>query len=121
MHGFKTHSYLDLVARHHRPWGSADGRLRGRARHGECAWILHYGFAWVFLRSLKVARVPPVGLSGAAFLFGYLRAAFRSVPQVDDRRLPQPSSGASSGHACWRPVRPTPASDGNAPPPADGG
>lgn len=85
MRGFKTRSYVDLVARHHRPWGSADGRLRGRARHGECAWILHYGAGWVLLRSLKVARVPPVGLSGAAFLFGYLRAAARGVPQVEDR------------------------------------
>ncbi len=85
MRGFETRSYSDLVARHHRPWGSADGRLRGRARHGECAWILHYGFPWVFLRSFKVARVPPIGLSGAAFLFGYLRAALRGVPRVDDR------------------------------------
>lgn len=85
MHGFVTHSFPDLVARHHRPWGSADGRLRGRARHGECAWILHYGFVWSLLRSFKVARVPPLGLSGAAFLFGYLRAAARGVPRVQDR------------------------------------
>ena len=85
MRGFETCSFADLIARHHRPWGSADGRLRGRARHGECAWILHYGFLWVFLRSFKVARVPPWGLSGLAFLFGYLRAAARRVPRVEDR------------------------------------
>lgn len=85
MRGFETVSFPDLIARHHRPWGSADGRLRGRARHGECAWILHYGFAWVLLRSLKVARVPPRGLSGLAFLGGYLRAALRRVPRVRDR------------------------------------
>lgn len=84
MRGFRTISYLDLVARHHRPWGSADGRLRGRARHGECAWILHYGLGWVSLRSLKVAKVPPVGLSGIAFIYGYCRAAVRRVPQVED-------------------------------------
>jgi biofilm PGA synthesis N-glycosyltransferase PgaC len=85
MRGFETRSYRDLIARHHRPHGSADGRLRGRARHGECAWILHYGLLWVALRSVKVARVPPLGLSGAAFLFGYIRAALRGVPQVQDR------------------------------------
>jgi poly-beta-1,6-N-acetyl-D-glucosamine synthase len=84
MRGFSTHSFGDLLARHHRPYGSADGRLRGRARHGECAWILHYGFAWVLLRSFKVALVPPLGLSGAAFLAGYLRAALRRVPRVED-------------------------------------
>jgi poly-beta-1,6-N-acetyl-D-glucosamine synthase len=85
MRGYETHSFADLVARHHRPWGSADGRLRGRARHGECAWILHYGLVWVLLRSFKVARVRPRGLSGLAFLFGYLSAAVRRVPQVPDR------------------------------------
>jgi hypothetical protein len=54
------------VAKHHRHWGSADGRLRGRARHGQCAWILHHGLGWATLRSLKVALVPPRGLSGIA-------------------------------------------------------
>jgi poly-beta-1,6-N-acetyl-D-glucosamine synthase len=87
MHGYRTHSFADLVARHHRPWGSADGLLRGRARHGECAWILHYGAGWVTLRSLKVATVPPWGLSGLAFLYGYARAALKRVPRVDDRRF----------------------------------
>lgn len=85
MRGYATRSYPDLVARHHRPWGSAGGRLRGRARHGECAWILHYGLIWVLLRSLKVARARPFGLSGMAFFGGYVGAALRGVPQVDDR------------------------------------
>jgi glycosyltransferase involved in cell wall biosynthesis len=84
MRGYETRSYPELVARHHRPYGSADGRLRGRARHGECAWILHYGFPWVALRSLKVARVAPRGLSGLAFLGGYVAAAVRRVPRVED-------------------------------------
>jgi UDP-glucose 4-epimerase len=84
MRGWETHSFADLVARHHRPWGSADGRLRGRARHGECAWILHYGPLWVGLRSFKVALASPRGLSGGAFLLGYGRAAARRVPRVED-------------------------------------
>jgi glycosyltransferase involved in cell wall biosynthesis len=84
MRGFDTFSFPDLVARHNRPWGSADGRLRGRARHGECAWILHYDPLWVSLRSLKVGRASPPVVSGAAFLFGYWRAALRRVPRVED-------------------------------------
>jgi hypothetical protein len=84
MRGFETYSFADLLARHHRPHGSADGRLRGRARHGECAWILHYGLPWTALRSLKVARTSPVGVSGLAFLGGYLAAALRGVPRVED-------------------------------------
>src|ERR1700761_3049884 len=59
MQGFPSHSFDGLVARHHRPWGSADGVLRGRARHGECAWILHYGPLWVGLRAVKVGRSSP--------------------------------------------------------------
>jgi biofilm PGA synthesis N-glycosyltransferase PgaC len=90
LRGFTTRSFDELVARHHRPVGTADGTLRGRARHGQCAYILHYGLPWVTLRSLKVATTWPQGLSGAAFLFGYLRAAARRESRVDDpafRRL----------------------------------
>ncbi len=84
MRGWEVRSFDDLVARHHRPWGSADGRLRGRARHGECAWILHYDPFWVTLRSVKVGRSSPPVVSGAAFLYGYVRAAARGVPRVED-------------------------------------
>lgn len=84
MRGYETRSFAQLVARHHRPHASADGVLRGRARHGECAWILHYGALWVALRSLKVARSRPRVLSGVAFLYGYARAALRRVERVDD-------------------------------------
>jgi hypothetical protein len=84
MRGYETRSFDDLVARHHRPWGSADGRLRGRARHGECAWILHYDPVWVTLRSAKVGRSSPPVVSGLAFLWGYWAAALRGVPRVED-------------------------------------
>ncbi len=84
MRGFQTRSFPDLVSVHHRPLASADGALRGHARHGECAYIAHYAPIWVALRSLKVARRSPVGLSGIAFLYGYVRAAARKVEQVPD-------------------------------------
>jgi poly-beta-1,6-N-acetyl-D-glucosamine synthase len=90
LHGFATRSFDDVVGRHHRPAGSADGTLRGRARHGQCAYILHYGAGWVALRSLKAATEWPQGLSGVAYMYGYLRAAARREPRVDDpafRRL----------------------------------
>ncbi len=85
MRGFQTRNFRDLVSVHHRPIASADGRLRGRARHGECAYITHYGPLWVALRSLKVARNNPVGLSGIAFLYGYVRAWATRVERVPDR------------------------------------
>lgn len=85
MHGYATRSLPDLIALHHRPWGTADGALRGRARHGECAYIAHFTLPWVMLRSLKVARTKPRLLSGLAFLYGYLRAMLRGVQRVEDR------------------------------------
>ncbi len=84
MHGYRTRSYRSLVAHHHRPWGSADGTLRGRARHGECAYIVRFTLPWVILRSFKVARARPRVLSGVAFLYGYLRSAVRRTARVED-------------------------------------
>jgi biofilm PGA synthesis N-glycosyltransferase PgaC len=84
MRGFATRSFPEVVARHHRPVATADGTLRGRARHGQCAYILHYGLPWVTLRSVKVAASWPFGLSGVAFLYGYLRSAARREARVDD-------------------------------------
>ncbi len=84
MHGYRTRAFPDLVALHHRPRASADGTLRGRARHGECAYIAQFTLAWVSLRAFKVALARPRGLSGIAFLYGYLRSAARRVGRVED-------------------------------------
>jgi poly-beta-1,6-N-acetyl-D-glucosamine synthase len=107
MRGFRTRSFTDLVSVHHRPLASADGALRGHARHGECAYISHYDPLWVTLRSAKVARRAPAVLSGAAFLYGYARAAVRRVERVPDpeyrrftrRELRRRMLGVSSGQA----------------------
>ena len=84
LRGFKTRNLDDIIAVHHRPHASADGTLRGRARHGECAYIAHFSPLWVTLRSVKIARDRPVGISGVAFLWGYLRSAIRDVERVPD-------------------------------------
>jgi poly-beta-1,6-N-acetyl-D-glucosamine synthase len=84
MRGFQTRSFPDLVARHHRPAGSADGTLRGRARHGQAAYILHYPPLFTAVRALKVARAKPRLLSGVAFAYGYARAALRRDAQLPD-------------------------------------
>jgi len=87
MRGYRTRAFANLIAHHHRPFASADGILRGRARHGECAYIVHFTLPWVTLRSFKVALVRPRVLSGFAFLYGYLRSAARRVPRVEDREF----------------------------------
>jgi poly-beta-1,6-N-acetyl-D-glucosamine synthase len=87
MRGFTTRSFTDIVSVHHRPIGSADGTVRGHARHGECAYIAHYSPLWVVLRAIKVARRRPHGISGAAFVYGYVRAAVRRTERVPDREF----------------------------------
>jgi hypothetical protein len=84
MRGFDTVSFEDLVSVHHRRWGSADGVVRGRVRLGECAYITHYLPSWVALRSVRLACGRPYGLSGLAYLFGYIRAAARRSVRVED-------------------------------------
>jgi glycosyltransferase involved in cell wall biosynthesis len=86
MRGFETRSLPELQARHHRPVATRGGTLRGRARHGHCAYILRHSPWWVALRSLKVACLRPRVLSGAAFLYGYARAAVRREDRVEDEQ-----------------------------------
>jgi poly-beta-1,6-N-acetyl-D-glucosamine synthase len=84
MRGYSTRSLPEVTARHHRPVATRGGVLRGRARHGQCAYILRYSAWWVVLRSLKVALQRPYGLSGLAFLYGYFQALLKAQPKVED-------------------------------------
>ena len=69
-------------------WPPPSGALRGRARHGRCAWIAHFGLGWVLLRGVKVGvKMRPRGISGLAFVYGYLQAAVKRVPRVEDREF----------------------------------
>ena len=83
MHGYTTRSFATAEAHHFRETGSADGRLRGHVRWGEAHWILNHGVVWTVARAAKVSRIRPRGASGAAYLYGYARAAVRGVPRVE--------------------------------------
>ncbi len=88
MNGFRARTFPELPVRHLRPMGTSQGTLRGRARHGATHYIVHYGPVWAVLRSVKLAvRARPFGLSGAAFLLGYVRAALGSTSRVEDERF----------------------------------
>jgi poly-beta-1,6-N-acetyl-D-glucosamine synthase len=100
MHGYTTRSLPDLAARHHRPVATRGGTLRGRARHGQCAYILRYGAWWVTLRSLKVACSRPFGLSGIAFLYGFLRSALRRDDRVEDEQYRRFVAQELRGRVC---------------------
>ena len=87
MRGYTTRSLPGIDARHHRPVATRGGALRGRARHGRCAYILRYDAWWVILRSFKVALQRPYLLSGIAFLYGYFQAVLKGQPKVEDERF----------------------------------
>jgi hypothetical protein len=46
--------------------------------------VLGYGVHWAVLKALHLAVSQPSPTAGAAFLFGYVRAAVTSVPRVED-------------------------------------
>ncbi len=112
MHGYRTRTFEDLVAIHHRPWASADGTLRGRARYGAAAYIVHFPAYWVALRSVKIAAARPEGLSGAAFLYGYFRAAVQRTPQVEDADFRRAIRRETRGRVLGRLSRSTPVASG---------
>jgi poly-beta-1,6-N-acetyl-D-glucosamine synthase len=84
MRGYGTRTFPEIVSLHLRPLGSADGTVRGHARHGVCAYIAHFTPSWCALRAVKVATRRPYVISGAAFFYGYVRAAVRRVERVPD-------------------------------------
>jgi poly-beta-1,6-N-acetyl-D-glucosamine synthase len=87
MRGYRTRSFGDITGIHHRHLASADGVLRGRARHGRCAWIAHFTFPWVAMRAVKVGAGRPRVIGGAAFLYGYVHAALAGVERVPDEEF----------------------------------
>jgi hypothetical protein len=111
MNGYVTRSIPGLVAKHHRPVATRGGALRGRARHGRCAHVLRYGLPWVTARSFKVATQKPYGLSGVAFLYGYLSARLNAQPKVEDERFKsyvrsELRARARGGMSVFHPLRP---------------
>jgi glycosyltransferase involved in cell wall biosynthesis len=84
MKGYRTRSFPELVARHHRPTGSAQGRLKGHLRMGRCMYIQGFPAYWVAARAAKVSTSPPRLASGIAYLAGYSHAAVKRVPRFDE-------------------------------------
>jgi biofilm PGA synthesis N-glycosyltransferase PgaC len=87
MQGFVTRTFDEpgLRVQHLRPIATADGTLRGRARHGAYQYVVRYPWWWVAVRSaLVAARFHPRGLSGAAYFGGYARAALGPTEPVAD-------------------------------------
>jgi glycosyltransferase involved in cell wall biosynthesis len=87
MLGWKTSSFEDLRLIHHRLTGAADGLLRDRVKYGSVCFTSGYHPLFVLARCLyRLVRKPYI-IGSLAILFGFLKAYFTHMPQVNDKRL----------------------------------
>lgn len=68
---------------HLRPSGGYDGRVRGFARRGLCAWVFGAHPLNVLLGGISRARERPYVLGGLAYVLGWTAAAARRVPRAE--------------------------------------
>jgi biofilm PGA synthesis N-glycosyltransferase PgaC len=104
--GYRTRSFTDLVARHHRPTGTAQGALKGHLRWGRCQYIQGYPAYWVLARAVKVGAAEPRVLSGLAYAAGYAQAALKRVPRFDENGYRAHLRGELRGRAAAKLRRP---------------
>ncbi len=78
----------ELRFEHLRPMGSSDkGVLTGRMRHGAGQYFMGSDPVFMLVSALYRMAHPPYVTGGGAMLWGYLRAALRGDPQLDDPEL----------------------------------
>ena len=82
MHGYTTHSFAHIQARHHRTQGTADGIVKGRLAAGRAAYRIGYSPLFMFARSLWRSLHPPFVLGGLALLAGYCEGYVRGLPKA---------------------------------------
>jgi glycosyltransferase involved in cell wall biosynthesis len=81
--GWQTTAFDELEFLHHRREGERDGsRIRVWTAQGDVAHFIGYRPSYVLLRTLFRARREPAAV---ALLGGYLTAAARQKPRLDDR------------------------------------
>ncbi len=85
--GYRTGN-LPLRVEHLRPHGSYEGVLRGRVKWGEGAWTIGTHPLYALARgAYLMTQNRPYLLAGAAYWWGYLRAALRRTPRIADADL----------------------------------
>ncbi len=84
VHGWRTVALRHLAVLHRRAHGARNGRLLGKADWGRGAWVIRSHPLFVLARGVYRMLEPPYIIGGIAFWGGYLLAAARRVPQLDD-------------------------------------
>jgi hypothetical protein len=82
--GWETGSNSDVTFRHLRVTGSASGHLRGFRQKGLAAYRTGYHPLFALLRGVRNMVRYPYGLSGLAFLRGFLSGYVKGIPRALD-------------------------------------
>jgi hypothetical protein len=82
MLGYRTRSFQEIVAFHHRPQGAAGGLLRSRFSSGRTAYVVGYSPFFMLARSLRRIFASPPLIGSLMMIAGYVDAHFRRVPRV---------------------------------------
>ena len=72
MFGWKTRSYSDITALHHRPTGQEKGALGIYLYHGKLAYLVGYHPLFLMCKSLKDMTSKPYLLGGLAEMLGFV-------------------------------------------------
>ena len=81
MLGFRTRSFPEINARHHRPQGLAGGLVRSRFNSGYTAYLIGYSPIFMLVRALRRAVYPPRLIGSAALLAGFVNGYLRRSPK----------------------------------------
>jgi poly-beta-1,6-N-acetyl-D-glucosamine synthase len=87
MLGWRTRTFAEFPLVHHRITGAADGTWRDALKNGRANYVTGYHPLFLLLKVLKRLPQRPYVLGSLGLLWGYLTAAYKRVPQVDDAAL----------------------------------
>lgn len=89
MLGWKTCTFPDVQALHHRLTGTADGLVRDNIKHGLVCYVC--GYHPLFLAASCINRLArkPYIIGSAAIVYGFAKGHVRRHPRVNDARIIQ--------------------------------
>jgi poly-beta-1,6-N-acetyl-D-glucosamine synthase len=82
MLGYRTRSFPEIIAFHHRPQGAAGGLLRSRFSSGRTAYVVGYSPLFMLARALRRTFLSPPFIGSVLMIAGYVDAHLRRVPRV---------------------------------------
>jgi hypothetical protein len=87
MKGWGSRSFTEIEMQHHRWTGAAYGKWGGIVKNGKTDYVC--GYHPLFLCAKAVARLgeKPYVIRSVALVYGYLRARFEGMQQVNDPAL----------------------------------